>query len=79
MFGLGFLAYVIGSLGMICLMVAYSLGPAGQVAGIVNMQCLLLAITQAIVHKEMFGTMELIGLVLGFLGGSVLVVPEKFE
>lgn len=50
-FGLGFVAYIIGSLGMICLMIAYSLGPAGQVAGIINMQCLLLAVIQAVVHK----------------------------
>ena len=79
LFWIGLFGSVINVLGLVCIQNALAKGPAGPVSAIAAVSTLLVVIIEAIINHKMLNFMELIGVILGFFGAMILVIPEQFE
>jgi drug/metabolite transporter (DMT)-like permease len=79
LFWVGMFGSIINCIGLVCIQNALTMGPAGPVSAIAASSCILLVIIEAIKKGVMISLPELIGLIFGFYGALILVIPEKFE
>mmetsp|Transcript_13938 Transcript_13938/g.23705 ORF Transcript_13938/g.23705 Transcript_13938/m.23705 type:complete len:227 (-) Transcript_13938:15-695(-) len=78
--------FLTGSLGSIldtaaitAVQTAFALGPAGPVAALASINSIILTVIQAFIKKQFPKALEIIGFIIGFIGATILVLPEQFE
>lgn len=76
LFWIGLVGSIINTIGLTCINTAISCGPLGPVSSIGACSNILLVIVEAVRHAKVPTYIELISLVLGFIGALVLVIPD---
>ena len=79
LFWWGFGGSVTNILGMVSLQISLSQGPAGPIAAFVSISNVFLTLLECAYYTKMLRSMEIVGLVIGFLGSLFLVIPEAFS
>ena len=73
---MGLIGSIINTAGLTFMNTAISCGPMGPVSSIGGCSNILLVVVEAVKHRKTPSYIELISLILGFLGALELVIPD---
>jgi len=79
LFFIGFVGSVINTLGIVSAVHAVSNGPAGPASALMNSSNILLAIVEAIRFMTMPRSLEIVGMIIGLFGATVLTIPDQLK
>ena len=77
LFLIGFFGSIFESFGQAFIYKAYSNGPAGPVSSFVELNNMVLIVSEAIKYKKLPNWLELLGFVLALVGALVLCIPNE--
>jgi drug/metabolite transporter (DMT)-like permease len=79
LFWIGFGGSMLNTLGIVCAQNAMAKGPMGPSIAISNTNFILFALGQVVIFNNSLSPMEIIGMLVQFLGSMVTVIPHWFE
>jgi hypothetical protein len=77
-FILGFFGSILNTVGIVFIVNALAIGPAGSSTALCNLSHILLMFSQSIIYWKLPSVFEVTGMLFGIIGSLVLTVPQIF-